>query len=170
MKFLPPAILVLLLAATSFSDARGPETSTRYLDAANGYSIEPPAFPKVPTGVSCQTVIFFAPQEEGFAPNVNVQVQPWTKSLEEFLALSRSQFKEYDLTLLSEEKRKVSGREAVAFDYEGDMQGRPLRWMALAVADAGRVILVTGTVPKGSFETHEKALRSCLASLQLNGR
>ncbi len=170
MKFLPPALLVLLLAATSFSDARGPESTTRYLDAANGYSIEPPAFPKAPSGVSCQTVMYFSPPEDGFAANVNVQIQGEAKSVEEFIAVSRTQFKNYGFTLLSEEKRTVSGREAVAFDFEGEMEGRPLRWMTLAVADAGRMIVATATAPKASFKRYEKALRACLASLELEGR
>jgi hypothetical protein len=167
MKHLPSATLVLLFAATAFSGARGPETASRFVDAANGYSIEPPAFPKAPAGTACQTAAFLAPPEGGFAPNVNIQIQGNATSLEEFITASRAQFKEYGLNLLSEEKRKVSGKEAVAFDYEGDVQGTPLRFAALAVGVGGRVILVTATTPKESFGTHEKAIRACLGSLQL---
>jgi hypothetical protein len=111
--------------------------------------------------------MFFAPAENGFAPNLGVMVQASPMGLEAYAELSRGQFKELKVTVNAETRLKVAGRDALLWDYQGKMQGRELRFLALAVPDKGRVFLATFTSTTEAFAKHEKAARASLDSFTL---
>ena len=139
---------------------------TVYKDARFGFTIEPPAFAAAET-VSVTPVMFFAAPEEGFAANLNVSVQTTLMTAKEYAELSRGQFQQMKLEVVSEKAMKVSGRDALLWDYQGKAQGRDLRWLALAVVDKGRVYLVTATSTADAFPKHEKAFHAALRSFAL---
>ena len=62
---------------------------------------------------------------------------------------AQTKVKQAGFKVLSEEKKKVSGRDAVLWEYEGDLRGRAMKWISLAVADTDRVYLATGTSAAG---------------------
>lgn len=140
--------------------------STPYKDPRFNFTLEPPAF-QVGAEDSVTPVMFFAPPEDGFASNLNVQVQATPMSLKEYGDLSRGQFKQMNLKVLAEKELKVSGRDAVFWEYAGKMQGRELRFLSLAVQDKGRVYLLTATASEDGFKKHEKALRASIDSFKL---
>jgi hypothetical protein len=165
------ALLILLAisrtAATAFSrPERLPSSS--YTDGVHGFSIRPPEFPIDPQGINVTPVMFFAAPENGFSSNVNVGVQKVSMTADAYYDLSIKQFKTAGLTVNSDSRTKVSGKDAIRLDYEGTLQGRELRWLALAVVEKERVILVTATSPKASFEKYEKQFRACLDSFKLS--
>jgi len=77
-----------------------------------------------------QVLMMFLPASEGFAPNVNVQIQPFADGVDAYASLSRAQFKNAGLKVLSEKKRDGA---SVTFEYGGSLQGKSLHWYARAV-------------------------------------
>ena len=139
---------------------------TVYKDARYGFSIEAPAFAAA-EAASVTPVMFFAAPENGFAANVNVSVQTTPMTAKEYAELSREQFQQMKFEVVSEKELKVSGRDALLWDYRGRAQGLDLHWLALAVADKGRVFLVTATSTADAFPKHEKAFHAALRTFSL---
>jgi hypothetical protein len=156
------AAIAVLLAVSAGGLVR-PAGPSVYTDGTYGFRIEAPAFPR-PKGGSVAPVMFFAPAADAFADNVNVSLQYTDMGVEAYRDLTLRQFKENGLTVNAVEGRKVSGRDALLFDYSGRQMNRDLRWLALAVVEKERVFLITCTALKGSFESREKAFRACLDS------
>ena len=135
--------------------------------AARGFSLTAPAFPAPAGGEPAARFIPLGPGTDGFAPNANVVVQANDAPLDAYIEVSVEQFGEAGFRLNGMIRTRVSGRDAVQFDYEGIRQGAAFRWLALAVADAGRVVLVTCTARREDFERHEAGMRACLESFRL---
>lgn len=159
---------VLVLAASE-GIARQDKAAqpSHYTNGVYGFSIQPPAFAPVEKDSSVQAAMFFAPARNGFAANLNVMVQQVKMSLDEYSTLSKGQFKQAGLKVLSETRKKISGRDAVLWEYEGELQGRGLRWMALAVADTNRVFLITGTSTQADDDAVAKEFKASLESFKL---
>jgi hypothetical protein len=105
------------------------------------------------------------PISGGFAPNVNVQIQPFEGTISDYVSLSKQQFAQAKLKLLKEETRD----KVTAFlEYSGEMQGQALHWYAKAVSNAGRVYLVTATATEDQWNSVAAKLKACVDSLELN--
>ena len=139
--------VLALAAADGFARQDNAARPSVYSNGAYGFSIQPPTFPRAAKNSVLQSAMFFAPAKDGFAPNLNVMVQEVKMSLDEYCTLSKGQFKQAGFKVLAETRKKVSGRDAVLWEYEGELQGRSMKWTALAVADTDRVYLATGTAP-----------------------
>jgi hypothetical protein len=135
--------------------------------AARGFSLTAPALPAPAGGEPAAYVIPLGPKTDGYAPNANVVVQANDASLDDYIEASVEQFGAAGFRLNGMVRAKVSGRDAVRFDYEGIRQGTAFRWLALAVADAGRIVLATCTARREDFERHEAGMRACLESFRL---
>jgi hypothetical protein len=138
-----------------------------YSNSVYGFSIIPPTYPKVEADSATQAAMFFAPAKGGFASNLGVMIQTTKMSIDEYVKLSQTQFKQADLKIVSENKLKVSGRDAVLWEYEGTAKDRELKFMALAVADKDRVFLVTATAPKPEYEALAKEFKASLNSFKI---
>ena len=165
-SFAAGAVLALTASDLSARQDAAAKASV-YTNAAYGFSLTPPTFDKPAKESGAQTAMFFAPVRNAFAANLGVNVQETKMSLDDYIELSKKQFAAAELTMISETRKKVSGRDAVAWEYEGTMKGRALRWSALAVSDPGRVYLLTGTAAKADFELVEKEFKACLESFKL---
>jgi hypothetical protein len=159
---------VLTLAATDAlaRPARAAAPSS-YSNGVYGFSITPPAYPRVEKDSGTQTAMFFAPGKNNFAGNLGIMVQTVKMTLEDYVKLSRDQFEKGGLKVGTEAKMKVSGRDAVLWEYEGASQGRKLKFMALAVVDADRVFLVTGTSTQDDYEALSKEFRASIDSFKI---
>lgn len=135
---------------------------TRMHFKKNGFSIAPLE------GKSDSTpyvvVMMFLPASEGFAPNVNVNIQPYTGTIKEYAALSRRQFAAAKYTVVRE---KLSPTSAV-WEYSGEAQGRKLHWYAKAVRKEGKVYLVTATSTEAQWKTVSARLKACVDSLSVD--
>ncbi len=139
-----------------------------YANGLYGFSLVPPALGKVEPGSGGQTALFFGPPRNGFASNLGVMVQNVKMTLDDYVKLSRDQFEQGGLKVSSETRTKVSGRDAVVWEYEGAAQGRKLRWIAQAVVDGERVFLITGTCTRDEYEAAAKEFRASLDSFRIS--
>ena len=127
-----------------------------------GFSIR--ALESRPGNVPYQALVMFLPPSEGFPPNVNVQIQPWTRTLDEYVALSKRQYKAAKFTLL---KETSVGETAVVLECSGTMQGRQLHWYARAISTGKKMYLVTATATESQWQTVSGQLKACVDSLKI---
>ena len=125
-----------------------------------GFSIEPLETP--PGRTPHQALMMFLPASDGFAPNVNVQVQPYAGTIGEYAALSRKQFVAAKFKPIKETRL---GKAAVLLEYSGKLQGRSLHWYAKAVSTGTTVYLATATATETQWRTAAGRLKACVDSL-----
>ncbi|GAT34471.1 hypothetical protein TSACC_22896 [Terrimicrobium sacchariphilum] len=128
-----------------------------------GFSID--ALDAAPSGVAATTaLITFLPPSDGFAPNVNVNIQPYPGNIASYAAMSKGQFESMKWTLISE--KQVSGNEWMV-EYTGATQGANLHFYARAISKSGKVYLVTGTAKETQWSTVSAVLRKHVDSFQV---
>jgi hypothetical protein len=110
-----------------------------------------------------QAVVMFLSATNGFAANVNVQIQPYGETLDDYLTLSVQQCKNAGFKLL---QQNATEKTAVVFEYAGEMDGRRLHWYARAQKSAGRVYLVTATALDDQWDRLAPQLKACVDSLR----
>src|SRR5437016_8997831 len=115
------ALAMLLISAGAS------ESTNRLKFPAAGFSIAPLDSP--PGNATYQALLMCLPPTENFAGNVNVQIQPYNGTLDEYMTLTSSQFKSAGLKVV-EQKRLA--KSVAAFEYYGEMQGKSLHWYARA--------------------------------------
>jgi len=159
---------VLTLAATDALARPGRAAApSSYTNGAYGFSLVPPTFAKADPDSGVQAAMFFAPGKNGFAGNLGVMVQTVKMTLDDYVALSRDQFDKSGIKISAETKRKVSGREAVLWEYEGAAKDRKLKWMAMAVVDGDRVFLITGTSTRDDYDALSQEFKASLDSFKI---
>lgn len=151
-------IALLLLAAFALPFSAGEEPEARLHFQANGFSIAP--LEGTTDAALYQAVTMFLPASEAFAPNVNVQIQPYNGSIKEYADLSRQQFKSSKLSVVSEKTSQTS----VVWEYSGTLQGRSLHLYAKAELGKGKVYLVTATATESQWKTVAAKLKACVDS------
>jgi hypothetical protein len=130
--------------------------SDRLTFANAGFSIAPLE--------GAESVIMTVPAAGGFSPNVNVQAQRYPGSLDDYISLSKGQFRQMSLTVVSERK---AGNTGWVVEYTGEMSGRPLHWYSRAVWKRGTVYLATGTASKELWPSYSTRLKACVDSVSL---
>jgi len=103
------------------------------------------------------------PAVDKFAANVNVQIQPYEGTIEEYEALTLKQFKDFGLKVI---ERKKVGKLVIVFHYSGELQGRLLHWYARAEKSGDHVYLVTATTGEGQWAEQAAKLKACVDSFQ----
>jgi len=139
--------------------------SPDYTSEVYGFALTPPAFPKAQSGAAV-AAIFFAAPEASFSANVNVAVQMQSVGLDAYRQTTLAEMEKASLTVNSQSALRISGRDALRIDYEGNLQSRKMRWLALAVLEKDHVLLVTCTALKENFEHYEKDFHACLDSFR----
>lgn len=145
-------------------EAAAPPAS-RAVFPVHGFSIdvlEPAALDGPPARPYTVLVMSLPVDDSGFAPNVNVQAQPWTGDLEGYLELSRTQIEERGWTLRDE---SVADGEAV-YDFEGAFGGFDLRWHARVLLQDGTAWLVTASARPKQWEREGDRLRRVVSSFR----
>jgi len=154
--------LTTLLFITLFAlPCAAVDSEPRLQFKANGFSIAP--LEGTADTASYQAVMMFLPVSDQFAPNVNVQIQPYNGTAQEYANLSKQQFKAGSFTVESE---KVT-QTAVLWEYSGLLQGRKLHWYARAELGKGKVYLVTATATEAQWQTVAAKLKACVDSFKL---
>lgn len=111
-----------------------------------------------------QTAVhLFLPPSEEFAPNVNVQLQAYPGTLQEYAEISRAQFKQFKLKLLAEQTTETT----LTWEYSGSMGGPQLRFYAKAERVEGKVYLVTGTSRVSQWNAAGDKIKACVDSFRL---
>lgn len=128
-----------------------------------GFSIE--ALDAAPSRAAATTALMtFLPPSEGFAPNINVNIQPYSGDIASYAAMSKGQFETMKCTVVSE--KQVGGNEWVV-EYTGSMQGSGLHFYARAISKSGKVYLVTGTAKETQWSAVSELLRKHVDSFQV---
>lgn len=105
-----------------------------------------------------QALLLFLPTSDNFAPNTNVQIQEFDGTIQEYLALTKSQFQQANLTFI---KTPTINSNQVLLEYTGDIGQGPLRWYARAIKHGNTVYLVTATAKASQWSTvSEKLIRN----------
>ncbi len=104
------------------------------------------------------------PPSQGFAPNVNVQIQRYPGTRDEYIALSKSQLPQIGGTILRERRMGSSGW---VVEYTGQVGGRRLHWYQRAELKSGKVYLATATATEGQWASFSPRLEACIDSLKV---
>jgi len=105
-------------------------------------------------------VMFLPPTADRFAPNINVQIQPYTGTIDDYAALSKQQIAGAGWELLAQAK---PGKNVLTLEFAGD----GLHWYARAVKDGDRVYLVTATASETYWTELAGQLKSTVNSFKL---
>jgi hypothetical protein len=165
-KILGLAAFVLVSLGVVWAAQDPPVKRSAYMDVNHGFAIFAPNFPRAPK----QTVIpvmFTGPAEAGFSSNVNITIQAATLTRKMYRDQSLAQFRQLGFKVNSDRDVTVSGKDAIRLDYEGKAVGKDLHFLALAVIDKDREILVTCTATPEGFSAVESEFKACLDSFRL---
>lgn len=126
-----------------------------------GFSIAPLDSP--PGESPQQVLMMWLPQSEGFAPNVNVQIQPYTGSMEDYVALTLEQIKAVGAKVL---QQKTQSKSVAVIEYTLDLQGRQLHCYARAEKTGDKVYLTTATTTPQRWGKEATRLKTCVDSFR----
>lgn len=120
--------------------------------------------PEYPREVGGQVFQYFLPPADGFAANVNLQIQPYEGTLADYEALSREQFEQYGMDLVD-----ISESEGeLLFEYTGAMQGVEYHWYQRVLKDGNYFYLITATALHDRWTTEQDELIESVHSFTLN--
>ncbi len=123
-----------------------------------GFTIE--ALDAPPSATTATTALMtFLPAAEGFAPSINVNIQPYPGSITSYITMSKDQFKHMNWTIAAE---KQNGESEWIVEYTGPMQGNDFHFYARAVANKGKVYLVTATAKETQWNSVSGLLRKAV--------
>ncbi len=150
---------IVLVAALLFA-AHAAHAKSTLAFSEHGFSIDPPVGHDA--AVMQQVVTMALPTGGDFSPNVNVQVQPFKGTVEEYLTISKEQFKAGGITLVTEKH----DAHTATIEYKGSMQGHPLHWYARAFLGKNGLILATATALESQWASVSPVLRQSVDSLK----
>ena len=155
----------VLASSFAFASTQGRSAESMIHDTTYGFSIATPTFPKEDsTGLTVTPITFAGPMRDGKAPSCNVQIQNMGVTLSAFRTQSLGQFKAVGLTLESESKRKVSGKDALYFVSSG----HDMKILSLAVEDGQSIYLVTCLAASAQFGQYERAFQVVMDSFSVD--
>jgi hypothetical protein len=129
------------------------------------YGFQMDALDAAPDSSSPTTVIqTFLPATDGFAPNINVQIQPYTGTIKDYAATSKRQFEQMKWRLVSDQQPNDNEWNV---EYTGSFNGSDLHFLARAVSANGKVYLITATAKESQWMTVGDTLRKHVESFKL---
>lgn len=155
--------LPALLPALLFVAPDAADSSNRLSFPLSEFSITP--LEAAPGQTPWTPLIMSLPPVDGFSANVNVQVQPFAGTLDEYAALSQRQFSAAGCKVLSNTRQ---AQTVVIFEYTGKVKDRSLHWYARAVQASGRIYLVTATSAAAHWDKEAPRLKACVDSFRLS--
>jgi len=167
MKFLPCTLLLFLIAWTAPLPAQD-ETTTETAETESAPAAEPGTATFRQYGFTIQPLegqvgempatvaAFYLPPNDGFSPNINVQLQPFTGDLDAYIKLTKEQFDQMGWEIVSEEKKSDT---KWVVEYRGPIGGSQLQWYAVAVLSDGKAYLTTATAPQSQWEEVSATLK-----------
>jgi hypothetical protein len=131
---------LLMLLATSRFYPQSPDDRIHFKE--NKFSIKPFETTQENSAQSYSVLFMLLPQTSGFAPNINIIVQKYSGSLEDYKNLSDSQFKQGNMTVI---QSKNSASKYIIFEYTGSQGGKNMHYYSRALKREDNIYLVTGT-------------------------
>ena len=128
----------------------------------SGFKIDPLEVAKGEVPVS--PLVMCLPATEGFAPNVNVTIQPFPGTMGDYITVSKQEFEQVKWTLIAESR---DGDKVWKVEYADPSPNNPLHFYAKAVSNGKYVYLVTGTARESQWATAGPQIKKCVDSLVL---
>lgn len=150
-------ILILIALAISSSGF----AADRYVSDSLGFEISAPA-PGSISGIY-QHCLFYLPASDGFAANVNLQVQEYSGTLSEYKTVSESEFERMGLKTI----RSAIEQGVFTVEYSGKMSSHDLHWYAKAFKKGNKVYLITATALETRWKNESTALVDSVNSFKL---
>lgn len=132
-----------------------------HAQSSSDYQFSPP---EVPREVGGQVFQYFLPAAEGFAANINMQIQPFEGGLQAYAEISEQQFEELAFEVID----VAHGESELVYQYRGNMQGVVYRWYSRVVQDGNYYYVVTATALDERWETERDQLVDAVHSFELN--
>lgn len=126
-----------------------------------GFSIK--ALDSKPGQAGMQPLTMMLTAKNGFAANVNVQIQAYPGSVEDYIALSEAQFEQMGLQMSD---KRIEG-DTLYFEYSGSMSGRSLHFYSKAIKKDKFFYLATATDLEQNWVQSSARLKEVINSLQL---
>ncbi len=152
------ALLVLFVCA-AFVPAHA---QSQYKNEKFKFSIQVPVPEKTEIAAPYQLITMPLPSENGFSANVNVQIQPFTGTTEEYMKVSRDGLQQMGVKITTEK----SGDGWIMLEAEGEMQGFALHFYAKAWITKERTYLVTATCLQSEWAAKKDELVTCVESFK----
>ncbi|MCC5880168.1 MAG: hypothetical protein JJU03_09790 [Idiomarina sp.] len=130
-------------------------------NANNDFSITPPDYPREVGG---QIFQYFLPAADGFAANVNMQIQPFEGDLDAYANISEQQFEQLGFEVVDVSR----GDNELLYEYRGEMQGTMFHWYSRVIRDGIYYYVVTATSLDQRWETERDQLTESVHSFSLN--
>ena len=118
--------------------------------------------PGASTSIALQ---MFLPVSDGFAPNINVQIQPYPDTMKDYIALSKGQFDQLNWKMVTDSQ---PGDDEWTVEYTGQAQGLDLHFYARAISQSGKIYLVTASAKESQWATLSDTLRKHVDSFKMD--
>jgi hypothetical protein len=129
------------------------------------YGFQIDALDATPSTSTPTTVLeMFLPATESFAPNINVQIQPFAGKIKDYVTLSKSQFEQMKWKVVTEQQ---PGDNEWDVEYTGSYQGSDLHFYARAMSANGKIYIATATAKESQWPTISDALRKHVDSFKI---
>ena len=109
-----------------------------------------------------QPLTMMLPALNGFSANINVQIQPYPGSLEDYKKLSEAQFIQMGLKTISSSGK---GNE-IYWEYSGNIQGNNMHFYAKAIKVGNLFYLATGTDLESNWSKTSNNIKSVINSFR----
>src|ERR1051325_5807447 len=137
-------ILTLLLCCTGAIAQTGTRSSA-YVDSAYHFTFSAPNLGADTASPASRIAMFFGPTVDDFSSNINIMVQNGNMAQAAYHSETLSQFRDAGLKVTVDSLVTVNGTPGIYWEYGGMMQGRDLRFVALALTRREGTYLITGT-------------------------
>ena len=118
------------------------------------------------SGANGTKVITYSTENGNFKSNVNVIVQDYTQSIQDYADLTNQQIKDAGLKLILQ--KEVSPND-VAIEYSGNMNGQNLHFYARFIKKGNLMYIVTGTSSDGEqWKRIQNDIVNCVNSFHIN--
>lgn len=110
-----------------------------------------------------QPLIMMLPASDGFSPNINIQIQAYPGSIDEYDTLSIKQIEQLKLKTI----KHLKEGDVLTFEYTGAMRGRDFHWFGMAYKKGDNVFLITATATEKQWPDVGAKLIECVKSFKL---
>jgi hypothetical protein len=147
-----------MIVASWTVDAQSTNTPLHF--PLQGFSIA--ALEETPGTAQQQALMMFLPSAHGFQANVNVLIQPYAGTMDNYVAATLEQMSKSGFKLL---QKTVADKTAV-FEYTGEMQGLTLHWYVRVEKSGARIYVATATATDQQWEKVAARLKACVDSFR----
>ncbi|OPX54406.1 hypothetical protein SAMN02745127_02813 [Oceanospirillum multiglobuliferum] len=150
------SILALLIVLYSISAQADPVKFDKY-----GFSID--MLDGNAGNAGAQVLQMYLPADNGFASNVNVLIQPYPGTLEDYKKLSDAQFAQLGLTIIT----STISDGVLIFEYKGVVQGQNLHFYSKAIKNGNNFYLATATDSASNWSKNKGLLMKSVNSFKV---